>query len=69
MIPQSKNTYSPFIKSSKKVSPEASPYIAEYFECSIAEAEEYIQMTDKSWLENILVSKGIDEKELKKLLK
>ena len=70
MIPQSKNTYSPYIKSTNKnTTPEATKYIAEYFECSLNEAEEYISFTDKKWLENVLVAKGIDEKELKKLLK
>lgn len=70
MIPQSKNTYSPYIKSTvKKVSPETSQHVAEYFECSVAEAEDYISLTDKKWLENILTAKGIDEKEVKKLLK
>ena len=70
MIPQSKNTYSPYIKpSNKKASPEASQYVAEYFECSLNEAEEYISFTDKKWLENILITKGVDEKEIKKLIK
>lgn len=70
MIPQSKNTYSAYIKSNvKKASPEASQQVAEYFECSVMEAEEYISLTDKKWLESILVAKGVDEKELKKLLK
>ena len=70
MIPQSKNTYSPYIKSSiKKASPEASQHVAEYFKCSVTEAEEYISLTDKKWLENILVTKGVDEKEIKKLIK
>jgi hypothetical protein len=70
MIPKSKNTYSTYIKSNiKKASPEVAQHVAEYFECSTKEAEEYIQLTDKAWLENILVVKGIDEKEVKKLLK
>jgi len=70
MIPQSKNTYSTYIKTNtKKASPETAKHISEYFECSISEAEEYISLTDKKWLENILVAKGIDEKEIKKLLK
>jgi hypothetical protein len=70
MIPQSKNTYSPYIKSTnKKASPEVLKYVAEHFECSTAEVEEYIQLTDKAWLENILVAKGVDEKEIKKLVK
>jgi hypothetical protein len=71
MIPQSKNTYSPFIKSTTKklYSPELLKHISEQFECATSEAEEYIQMTDKKWLEEILTSRGIDEKEIKKLLK
>jgi len=70
MIPQSKNTYSTYIKSNnKKASLESTQYVAEYFECSLSEAEEYISFTDKKWLENILISKGVDEKEIKKLLK
>jgi len=71
MIPQSKNTYSAYIKSNmKKSSPEVAQHVAEYFECSVAEAEEYISLADnKKWLENILTLKGIDEKEIKKLIK
>ncbi len=70
MIPKSKNTYSPYIKSNiKKSSPEVAQHVAEYFKCSINEAEDYISLTDEKWLENILVTKGVDEKELKKLLK
>jgi hypothetical protein len=70
LIPQSKNTYSAYIKSStKKASPEVAQHVAEYFECSVTEAEEYISLTDKKWLENILIAKGIDEKEIKKLIK
>jgi hypothetical protein len=71
MIPQSKNTYSPFIKSNTKklYSPELLKHISEQFECATSEAEEYIQMTDKKWLEEILTSRGVDEKEIKKLIK
>ena len=70
MIPQSKNTYSAYIKSNtKKASLEVAQHVAEYFECSVSEADEYISLTDKKWLENILTTKGIDEKEIKKLIK
>ena len=71
MIPQSKNTFSPFIKSTNKkiVLPELSKYISEHFECSITEAEEYITLTGKDFVEDILVKQGIDEKEIKKLIK
>ena len=70
MIPQSKNTYSAYIKSNmKKSSPEVAQHVAEYFECSVSEANEYISLTDKKWLENILTTKGIDEKKIKQLIK
>jgi hypothetical protein len=71
MIPQSKNTYSPFVKSNvkKMSSPEALQHVSEYFKCSTSEASEYIQLTDEKWLENILLSKGVDEKQVKKLIK
>jgi hypothetical protein len=71
LIPQSKNTYSPFIRSTtKKLYPiELLKHISEQFECATSEAEEYIQMVDKEWLEEILTSRGVDEKEIKKLLK
>jgi Golgi nucleoside diphosphatase len=71
LIPRSKNTYSPFIRSTTKklYSPELLKHISEQFECATSEAEEYIQMTDKEWLKEILTSRGIDEKEIKKLLK
>ena len=71
MIPQSKNTYSAYIKSNSKktLSPEVLQHISEYFKCSTSEASEYVQLTDEKWLENILVSKGVDEKQVKKLIK
>ena len=71
MIPQSKNTYSAYIKSNSKKtsSPEVLQHVSEYFKCSTSEASEYIQLTDEKWLENILVTKGVDEKQVKKLIK
>jgi hypothetical protein len=71
MIPASKNTYSTYIKSTvkKTVNEEVAQHVAEYFECSVSEATEYILLTDEKWLENILVAKGIDEKQVKKLIK
>jgi len=71
VIPQSKNTYSPFIKSNKKspINPELSKHISNYFECSTSEAEEYITLTDKEFIQDILTKQGIDEKEIKKITK
>ena len=71
MIPQSKNTYSAYIKSNvkKTSSPEVIQHVSEYFKCSTSEASEYINLTDEKWLENILVNSGVDEKQVKKLIK
>lgn len=71
MIPKSKNTYSPYVKSNvkKTSSPEVLQYVSEYFKCSTSEASEYINLTDEKWLENILVNSGVDEKQVKKLIK
>ena len=70
-IPKSKNTYSPYIKSNlkKSINPELSRHVAEYFECSLGEADEYISLLRKEGVEDILIKKGIDEKEIKKLVK
>lgn len=71
MIPQSKNTYSQFIKAaSKKSTPdELLNHVKEYFECSIKEAEEYVQLMENEYIVNVLTSRGVDEKEIKKLIK
>jgi hypothetical protein len=71
MIPQSKNTYSPFIKNNTKqsTSPVLLEKISQYYECSLGEADEYISLLRKEGVEDILNKLGIEEKEIKKLLK
>lgn len=71
MIPKSKNTYSPYIRSNykKSINPELSKHVSEYFECSLGEADEYISLLRKEGVEDILIKKGLDEKEIKKLVK
>jgi len=69
MIPQNTKTYFPFIKSNKKIIPEATEYISKKYECSLNEANDYIQMMDKKDIESILIEHGVDDKEIKKLLK
>jgi hypothetical protein len=68
-IPQSKNTYSPFIKSKNKetINDELLSKISQYFECSLNEAKEYISMLDKNIIKEILEKFGMDDKEIKKL--
>lgn len=71
LIPKSKNTYSPYIKSTtkKSVNSELLKHISEHFECSLGEAEEYVFILRKEGVEDILIKKGLDEKEIKKLTK
>ena len=70
MIPKSKQTYSPYIKSNtKKPNEDVLKYVSKHFECSLKEAEEYIGLTDEKWLENILSTGGVEEKIIKKLIK
>lgn len=69
MIPKSK-TYLRYIKSkNKKQKPTLVEYIAKYFECGLGEAEEYIDILREKGSRGILYSMGIEDKEVKKLLK
>jgi hypothetical protein len=69
MIPK-KNMFHKYIKSSKKKKQESLlKYIANYFECSFGEAEEYIDILRETGVKSILTKLGIEEKEQKKLLK
>lgn len=70
LIPQSKKTYSPYIKSSnKQPNPDLLKHISEFFQCSTREASDYIQLMDKKGIQEILEARGVDDKEVKKLLK
>jgi len=70
LLPKSKHVYSPYIKSTNKTShPEVSQHVSKYFECSVAEAEEYVSFLEKQDIEDILFKMGFNEKETKKLLK
>ena len=54
---QNKNTYQ-----------DLSPYIVKYFECSVGEANDYIDILGKDVME-ILIGMGVEEKEAKKIIK
>jgi hypothetical protein len=69
MIPK-KNMFHKYIKSSKKKKQEPLlKHVANYFECSFGEAEEYIDILRETGVKSILTKLGIEEKEQKKLLK
>tara|TARA_Y100000389_G_scaffold191639_1_gene218129 strand:- start:1165 stop:1596 length:432 start_codon:yes stop_codon:yes gene_type:complete len=68
MIPK-KKLWLKYIKNeNKKNYKEVAEYIAEYFECSLGEADHYIDIIPSS-VESILWEMGVDEKESKKLIK
>lgn len=69
MIPREK-MFLKYIKSSlKKKQEKLLGYIASYYECSLGEANEYIDILRENGVKDILNKMGVDEKEQKKLLK
>jgi len=69
MIPKRKMFFK-WIKSINKKKPSTLlEYVAKYFECSLGEAEEYIDILREHGVRKILNDMGVDEKEQKKLLK
>ena len=69
MIPR-KKMFLKYIKSStKKRQEKLLGYVASYYECSLGEANEYIDILRENGVKDILNKIGVDEKEQKKLLK
>jgi hypothetical protein len=69
MIPK-KNMFLKYIKSTRtKTKEELLHHLASYYECSLREADEYYHMLHNDTIKGILKKKGIDDKEIKKLLK
>jgi len=69
MIPK-KNMFLKYIKSSKtKTKEELLQHLASYYECSLHEADEYYHMLHNDTIRDILKKKGIEDKEIKKLVK
>jgi len=69
MIPK-KKMFLKYIKSSaKKRQEKLLGYIASYYECSLGEANEYVDILRENGVKDILNKMGVDEKEQKKLLK
>ncbi len=68
MLPK-KKMFLKYIKNQKKKNyQELAEYIAEYFECSLGEADHYIDILGKD-VEDILWKMGISEEESKKIIK
>ena len=69
MIPKRK-MFLKWVTSSKKKKPSTLiEYVAKYFECSLGEAEEYIDILREHGVQRILHDMGLNDKEIKKLLK
>jgi hypothetical protein len=69
MLPK-KKMFLKYIKSkNKKSNKELLQYISEYFKCSFREANSYITILKNKGIKSILEEMGINEKEIKKLLK
>jgi len=69
MIPK-KNMFLKYIKSTKtKTREELLQHLASHYECSLREAYEYYHMHHSDTIKDILKKRGVDDKEIKKLLK
>jgi hypothetical protein len=69
MIPKAK-TFLKYIKTKTTKKPVVlTEYVAKHFECSLGEAEEYIDILREHGTRRILYDMGVEEKEIKKLLK
>ena len=69
MIPK-KKLWLKYIKNENKNNyQEITDYISKYYECSQNEAEQYINMLQKPGIEDILCKMGVEEKEIKKIIK
>ena len=69
MIPKKKMFLKYIKSSSKKRQEKLLGYVASYYECSLGEANEYIDILRENGVKDILNKMGVDEKEQKKLLK
>jgi len=69
MIPK-KKTYLKYVKNENKRNyKELAEYVAEYLECSLGEADEYISILQTTGVRSILWSMGVEEEEAEKLIK
>ena len=69
MIPK-KKVYLKYVKNeNKKNYQEVAEYIADYLECSLGEADEYIDILQDHGIRGILWKMGVEEDETEKLIK
>lgn len=69
MIPKQK-TFFKYLKTTKrKKNMDVLDYIAKHFECSLGEAEEYLDILRETGARRVLYDMGVEDKEIEKLLK
>jgi hypothetical protein len=69
MLPK-KKVYLKYVKNENKRNyQELAEYIAEYLECSLGEADEYIDILQEYGVRSILWKMGVEENETEKLIK
>ena len=69
MIPK-KKVYLKYVKNENKTNyKEVAEYVADYLECSLGEADEYIPILQNHGIRNILWKMGVGEDETEKLIK
>jgi hypothetical protein len=69
MIPKAKTFFKYLKTNRKKKNTEVIEYIAQHFECSLGEAEEYLDILREHGARRVLYDMGISDKEADKLLK
>jgi hypothetical protein len=69
MIPKAKTFFKYLKTTRKKQNTDVIEYIAEYFECSLGEAEEYLDILRETGARRVLYDMGVNDKEADKLLK
>ncbi len=68
MLPK-KKVYLKYVKNENKRNyKELAEYIAEYFECSLGEADQYIDLLQKYGVRSILWEMGVNEEEADKII-
>lgn len=64
------NKWSKYVKSStKELDKDLILQLKKYFNVSVREIKDYLKILDKKQVQSILVKQGLEEKEIKKLLK
>jgi len=69
MIPKQKTFFKYLKVTKRKTNLQAIDYVAKHFECSLGEAEEYMDLLRENGVRGILYKMGISDKEVDKLLK